>query len=153
MGEFTRYKERSIGFIEIWNFEQWRIKIYKICEEEFYWNEDYLDIAKSIAQKELLKISDHNYKIGFIVIHIAKMFNQIILDWWANENELRHLVFKASADKPAVFENITSTGEAFCIWELRVIEHERHAWIKNVLKNSERPHFADYCSEVLNSHE
>jgi hypothetical protein len=61
------------------------------------------------------------------------MFNQIIVDWWENENELRHRVFKAVPEAPEAFREITHTGESFCVWELAVIGFEREAWINTVL--------------------
>jgi hypothetical protein len=150
MRPFKKYKPRPIRFIELWTFNKWTIKIYTIYEEENDWKETYLGSAKEIAQKVLSLLEKDHYKIGFITIHIAKMFNQIIIDWWAQENELRHLVFKANTNTPANFKNITSSGEAFCIWELGVIGHERTAWIENVLKNEAGPDFNGYLHQVLN---
>jgi len=61
------------------------------------------------------------------------LFNQIIIDWWENDNELCHQVFKALPESPLDFRDITHTGESFCVWELAVIALERDAWIETVL--------------------
>jgi hypothetical protein len=149
---FTEYKPRQIKFVELWTFEDWKIKIYCIYESENLWNDGYIDIAKSLAETEIKKLSGEssNHKTGFLTIHIASMFNQIIFDWWAHQNELRHIVFKANADTLESFRNITSSGEAFCIWELNVIAHERESWIRNILENYPNPNFESYYADRLN---
>jgi hypothetical protein len=78
------------------------------------------------------------------------MFNQIIVDWWERDNELRHRVFKALPDTPLKFEDITATGEAFCTWELRVLSFERDAWIDTMLVNANGPDIEGYLSRRLN---
>lgn len=115
MEYFKEYKPGPIRFIELWESNDWKIKFYGIYEHESMWKDSYLKIAKDLAGSELAKVMDNNYRIGFITIHVAAMFNQIIIDWWANENELRHLVFKAEASTPEEFKNITSSGEALRI--------------------------------------
>jgi hypothetical protein len=62
---------------------------------------------------------------------------------------LRHIVFKANAESSKTFDNITHTGEAFCIWELKVIGHERDAWIRHILEQNEKPDFIRYYEDVL----
>jgi hypothetical protein len=68
------------------------------------------------------------YGVAFVTVHQADLFNQIIVDWWERVNELRHRVFKADPGSPTEFREITASGEAFCVWELKVIAHERDAW-------------------------
>lgn len=151
MSSFKLYKPRPIRFVELWNMSDWNIKIYRIYESEEIWNDAYESIAKQIASDEMQKLAGNAevHKIGFLTIHLASMFNQIIFDYWARENELRHLVYKANADAPTSFENITASGEAFCVWELKVIGHERKAWIKYVLKKSEGPDWESYFGAML----
>ena len=131
------HKKRPIRFLELCEFDGWKIKFYGICSLAEFPDAKCIKIAKQIAGKTLPSpaITDSRYGIAFITIHQAEMFNQIIIDWWERVNELRHRVFKAEAQSPFDFTEITATGEAFCVWELRVIGFERDAWVDNVLNN------------------
>ncbi len=78
------------------------------------------------------------------------MFNQITVDWWEHSNELRHHVFRAEANHPLHFDDLTATGEAFCVWELRVIGFERDAWLETMLDSIDGPEEVAYLSRRLN---
>lgn len=144
--------KRPIRFIELWSPGKWKIKIYTITEPGFEADEDYLSIAKTCASEIISELDskERHHFIGFLTIHIAAPFNQIIFDWWACDNELRHRVFNAKDKDPKNFKDITSTGKAFCIWELKVIAFERDSWSSNLLKNQE-PRLKDYLAERLNT--
>ena len=91
--------------------------------------------AESIAAQTLPlpAVTENRYGVAFVTVHQAAMFNQIIVDWWERENELRHRVFQAWPEAPYDFREITASGEAFCVWELKVIAFERDAWMSHVL--------------------
>jgi hypothetical protein len=154
LSTFEEYRPRRICFLELWTFDGWKIKVYNICEKESDWNKDFIAVAKSIAKTKIRgpEGGKSNHRIGFLTIHLAKQFNQIIFDWWACQNELRHFVFKAENDNQT-FENITSSGEAFCIWELRVIQHERDSWVRNILRNPIGSDFIAYYDDVFYGYE
>lgn len=151
--KLRKHLKRPIRFIELWTTNQWKIKIYYITEFGMELDESFITIAKNIAENEIAKItpSHNHHHSAFLTIHISGpfVFNQIIFDWWAEENELRHLVFKAEPNDPKNFVNITSTGKAFCIWELKIIGFERDSWMENILLN-ENPSLEKYYSDVLN---
>jgi len=146
------HKKRPIRFLELWKNNGYRIKIYGIRQGDEKPEKHFIEIAKEIADKILPQpaLTEERYGIAFITIHQAEMFNQIIIDWWERTNELRHHVFKAEADIPTDFKNITSTGEAFCVWELRIISFERQAWIDKVLLPTEKDNFEKYLHTQLN---
>jgi len=77
------------------------------------------------------------------------MFNQVILDWWERENELRHRVHKAEPDTSLDFRDIKHTGEAFCVWELVAVGFERNVWVQTILAQSERPDLEAYVRQGL----
>ena len=106
-----------------------------------------MPIALDLAAGCLPPISDTCYGLGFVTIHQAEAFNQIIVDWWEHNNELRHRVFKAQPHAPLDFTEITASGEAFCVWELAVICHERKAWMRHVLNGA--PDAQAYLGDTL----
>lgn len=143
---------RRIRFLELWEHEGWRMKLYGICENDDVPHREYVEMGKSIASRLLPRESDtpDRHGLGFVVIHEATMFNQIVVDWWERSNELRHHVFKAETRHPLHFENITATGEAFCVWELRVIGFERDAWVDTMLDNPDGMDVMAYLGRRLN---
>ena len=125
--------KRYIRFSHIAQFGSWRLKVYTISSKEEI-DSSYLETALRCAELEISEYErDDHYAVGFVTIHIAEQFNQIIIDWWANENELRHQVYKSTPGNKQDFTKITASGEAFCIWELRVIGFEREAWLEHVI--------------------
>jgi hypothetical protein len=151
MYEFNPYRPRPVRFVELWSPDEWQVKIYSIVEKGEFVDDPYVLKAKEIAIETLGKRSpETHHGCAFVTIHIASMFNQIIVDWWAKENELRHLVFKADQKAPDNFANITCSGEAFCVWELKVIGFERDAWIEHVLER-DPPSIDNYLTARLNT--
>jgi hypothetical protein len=115
------HSPKTIRFIELWEEWGWRTKLYGIHGPNMEIGARLQQIAKNIAQETLPQpsIIADRYGLAFVTIHPSPMFNQIIIDWWERDNELRHRVFKANPDTPFLFQDITATGEAFCVWELR----------------------------------
>ncbi|KAB2838188.1 MAG: isochorismatase [Melioribacteraceae bacterium] len=144
--------KRPVRFLELYEYKNWKIKFYGIRQGAEKPDAQYLQIAKNIADEILPQpsVTNERYGVAFITVHQADMFNQIIVDWWERTNELRHHVFKAEANSPEKFENITASGEAFCVWELRVIAFERQAWIDKVLLSNNENNFEEYLNEQLN---
>ncbi len=138
---------RPIRFVEHLEVDGWRLKLYGISQLTEYPDRAYLDEAVAIARRVLPQpaSNDHRYGHAFACVHQATAFNQVIVDWWEHDNELRHHVFKAEAGT-LDFEDITALGEAFCIWELRILAFERDAWIREVLWNPSGPDLDAYAS-------
>lgn len=111
-----------------------------------------LEAAKDLTRDVLPQPAQmpDRYGVAFVTLHQAELFNQIIIDWWERVNELRHHVFKALPDAPDDFFDITDTGEAFCVWELRVIGFERQAWLDHVLTHPDGPDLPGYLGCHLN---
>lgn len=144
------HKKRPIRYLELAEINGWNVKFYGICSLNEFPDDKFIEIAKQIAEENLPTpaINNSRYGIAFVTIHQAEMFNQIIIDWWERVNELRHRVFKSEPESPFDFKDITETGEAFCVWELRVIGFERDAWVQTVLSNDKS--IGKYLQRQLN---
>lgn len=130
------HETRPIRFCGVAEISGWRIKLYTIAGIGDAVAQAYVKAAVEVARAKLpwpAHTADR-YGVGFLIIHEAALFNQITLDWWERDNELRHRVFKADGFQPTAFRDITSTGEAFCVWELKVIGFECDAWVDKVLR-------------------
>ncbi len=75
--------------------------------------------------------------------------NFVFLDWWEHENELHHHVFFSPGDRPKELRPATSDDPIACVWDLRVIAHERQVWIRHVLA-PETLDFDAYLADTLN---
>lgn len=145
------YRPKAIRFLELWKDDGWEIKVYGISAINAEVEHRLLEIGKATARWALPRppIAADRYGVACLTIHPSVLFNQIIVDWWERNNELRHRVFKAAPETPYEFEDITATGEAFCTWELRVLGFERQAWIDNMLVNPDGPDIEKYLSRRL----
>lgn len=147
-----RHKKRPIRAIETIAFSGWTIKLYGISQFEERPGEMFLEKGKELARHTLPlpAKTDDRYGQAFVTVHQAGAFHQILVDWWENTNELRHRVFRAPPDAPMEFVDITDTGGAFCVWELRVLAFEREAWLTHVLLPAAGPDHVSYSRALLN---
>lgn len=74
----------------------------------------------------------------------------MFVDYWADENELRHHVYVSPSDDPASLEYVTPTGLIACAWELRVLSFEGDAWVEAVLAYPSGPDVEAYLARTLN---
>jgi len=146
------YRTRPIRFLELWENENWKLKVYGIT-----FTNDTLDqiLVKAVHKVtfERLEISGsktNHYGVGFVGIHQGKTGNFVFVDWWADENELHHHVYVSPSEDPLKLEYMTPTGLAACAWDLFLISYERDAWVRYVLKQSESPNIEGYLSAHLN---
>lgn len=146
-----RHSRRPVRCVEVFEHAGWRIKLYAIAESDVPVGAAWLGLARALARETLPTDAGAAGRHGaaFVTVHVARMFNQIIVDWWERDNELRHRVFKAAPDAPTAFREITASGEAFCVWELAVIGFEREAWVETVLENPSGPDVGDYLRRQL----
>lgn len=112
---------------------------------------DLVLAAKRVAAERLASIASsiRHYSVGFLGIHDGRTANFVFVDWWADENELHHHVYVSPSDDPNALAYRTPTGLAACVWDLRVIEFERQAWLMNVLRNSNGPDLEAYLQMTL----
>ncbi|WP_040978858.1 hypothetical protein [Oceanobacillus jeddahense] len=148
------YKPRPIRFLDLWEYEDWKMKLYGISSAGDYPREELVKKAKEIAMGILPipAITEERYGVGFVGVHEGEGASFIFVDWWTNENELIHHVYVASHDNPADFEYVTPTGLIACCWDLKVLSFERDAWVSKVLNNSSgHPDLNEYLYCRLNT--
>lgn len=144
------YQPRPIRFLELWQANEWRIKVYGIAYRRPLPRPELIQAAKQIAQQRLRTITVPHYHTGFLGIHDGRGANFVFVDFWAEENELHHHVYVSPSDKPTQLEYATPTGLTACVWDLRVICFERQTWIDAVLANPNGPNLDKYFATRLN---
>jgi hypothetical protein len=146
------YEPRPIRFLEIWEIENWRLKLYGISHGRALPRVELIAAARQIAVRQLRSIPNSlpHYRLGFLGVHEGRGSNFVFLDFWANENELHHHVSVSPTESPADFTCVTPTGLSACVWDLRLQSFERDAWVTHVLQCPESPDFDGYLAARLN---
>jgi hypothetical protein len=145
-----RYKLRPIRSLDTWDVAGWRLKVYGIAYQNGAPRPELMMTARRLALECLPQpaLAQDRYGVGFIGIHDGRGANFIFVDWWANENELHHHSFSAPGDELVALAPVE--GAVACVWDLRVLEFERHAWLETVLTNRKGPDLDAYFARRLN---
>ncbi|MBU2649761.1 MAG: hypothetical protein KKA81_02395 [Bacteroidetes bacterium] len=147
------YKPRRIEFKEVFEINDWKIKIYMITKlVEFNHPEFYKNVKAEIPKwlKMENSFNSENDKIGFLIIHSGTEGIFSVINWWVGINMLNTHIFLTRIEQLDKFEKISGDGLAPCIWELEVINHERISWISNILKQEPMIDYQDYLEDVFN---
>jgi hypothetical protein len=145
------YRPRSIRFLEVWQVQGWRFKVYGIAHGRELPRQALVHAAKQMVPEQLAHFSAgvKHYQVGFLGVHDGRDANFVFLDFWADENELHHHVFVSPADRPEALDYVTPGGLLGCVWDLRVLAFERQAWIDAVLANPQGPDLGAYLAYQL----
>ncbi|GAA0417418.1 hypothetical protein GCM10008934_05440 [Virgibacillus salarius] len=147
------YQKRPIRFLELWEINDWKIKMYGISYKNDLPSHDLISKAKEIAQQSLPvpAITENRYGAGFVGVHDGKDANFIFVDWWSNENELQHHVYISTKEEPNMFKEYTNTSLIACCWDLKLMSFERDSWVGTVLNHpSGQPSVEEYLQKQLN---
>lgn len=152
MQKVEKYHSRPIRFLEIWQIDNWDLKVYSITYGVSSLDENLIKEARRVIEKRLAESAEqtNHFNMGFVGIHQGKTGNFVFVDWWADENELHHHVYVSSPTQPDKLKYITPTGLSACAWDLFLIGHERDAWVKHILMKAETPDFEGYLAARMN---
>lgn len=144
------YEKRSFRFIELLSIHDWRMKLYGIAWRGELPRPELVEAAKRIAADVLARETANNYKVGFIGAHEGKNASFVFVDFWGNENELFHRVYLTRSNDPQALTAAQTSDSSVCVWDLRLQDFEREAWIKHILRKANTPDFEGYLTERLN---
>lgn len=152
IGISDAYELRPVRFHDIWEFDEWTLKVYTITYSGQEPGSLLLETAYEVTERRLRTSAagTNHYGLGFVGIHAGKTGNFVFVDWWADENELHHHVYISPSSQPAKLQYVTPTGLAACVWDLYLIGHERNAWVEHVLKRFPEPDLQGYLAARLN---
>lgn len=148
------YAKREIKFLQFWQLEDWKFKVYAITHAQRPMPNGDSPLVKAsldIAQQRIRKVeqSEH-HGAGFLIIHQGRDANFLLLDWWTDENILHQDLYTSKLSTPLSFVNITSSGLMACVWEMQVQSFERDAWISYVLNAPSLADLDAYFGQQLN---
>lgn len=149
------YEPRSICFLDLWETDGWRLKVYGISHDRESPRKDLVQAAKAAAGRFLRddRTSHDIYGVGFLGVHEGRTGNQVFIDRWANENELLHEIFVSPTDDPTRLTPPPQGHNSVCVWDLALQAFEREAWLECVLGNPGGPDLEAYlarrCDRVV----
>jgi hypothetical protein len=141
------YKKRFLRSLGVWTPEGWSIKCYMTSAFGDKLPPGFLAAGKQCIGPRLSEV-DAPHKVGFMILSHGILGQWVMLDWWKGAL-LYENIFVTDEDPPRQFD-AAPEGLFQCVWELRITQHEREAWIKHVLANPNGPDLDGYLSDQLN---
>lgn len=151
MQPMPAYRPRPVRCLDVWEVDDWRLKVYGIAYDRGLPRSELVEAAKKIARSMLPHPADGDgrYGVGFVGAHDGRDACVAFVDWWANEDELHHHLYMAPSDRPGDLQAVGPTDFTACVWDLSVLAFEREAWLEAVLKNLEGPDLERYLKRRL----
>ena len=153
--DMKQFKERAVKYLGLYEFDDWKFKIYSLKYDETRITDGIEEIIKleipNWVKKKTQINSFSNYKIGTVIIHEAVDSILTIINWWVYENVLQNHVYYSEYKTPNKLEDFSNKGVQFCVWEMNIIWHERNLWVEHILKNSKKPDWKSYLSSHYES--
>jgi hypothetical protein len=140
------HQARTVGYLGLYTLAGWQLKLYGIAWQGERPRHGLVEAAKRIAERELPSPAWHTgasaqatgesdrYGLGFCIMHDARDFCFVLINWWAGENEIHQRMFSAPLDSEDRLMPHASDAIG-CVWELAVTDFERRAWLRHVLAN------------------
>ncbi|EOV9617691.1 hypothetical protein ACN5LY_002270 [Cronobacter dublinensis] len=127
------YQPRSAVFHGVLEFDDRRLKIYRIASQE----QAGVPLPDRDRQRALLREAlredrwPTDHQIGFAIFHFANDGAYLLVSSWCDANMLRHRVFMISPQ--GRLEPLDASRIIACVWELAIVWHERNLWIQEAM--------------------
>jgi ketosteroid isomerase-like protein len=143
----NEYKPRFFRFCGVEVLGSLGTKIYKIGAERV--PDDSLDYILIQTLKELaeeVSQTEAHHGLAYAIIHNGTAGTWLLFHWWAYGEINCQILMRRLADGQEFVRREDPYVNA-CVWESVIIEHERTAWISNMLQ--ERPSRHKYLKDTL----
>lgn len=142
----TQLADRPTRFIGVERCRGWQLKHYEITLDGLEVAGEIRDAVGAVVDAHLAG-SPHEPSVGFVILHAGTDAVWMLVDLWQNEL-LYQALFRAALDTPTNFEPVGSDGPVGCVWELRVISHERGAYVRSKHEPDEPAKATAYLSDT-----
>ncbi len=150
--EFEPYKDRKIDYIKNIFVDGICVKVYTISNKEKFEADITFNKTLELLPKwtaNIKKSTIPTHRNAFLMIHEAREGILILLCWFTGENMIETNIYYADFKNPSeINPSIYKERQLVCIWELEIVWHERKAWIKHILSNSNNPNFIAYQKDI-----
>lgn len=147
------YEKRRVRCIDLWDIDDWRLKVYGITYAGSAPRADLVEAARMQASEAYPTpaITENRYGRGFVGVHDGRGADFLFYCWWENENELGHRVFAGPKSSLPELPEQNGAQIRACTWDVTVIAHERDAWVRHVLANPLGPDLDAYLEDQLDA--
>jgi hypothetical protein len=137
-----------LGLLHI---DDWRVKLHGLSAT----SDTELDPAASLgahkAAAEALPrpgTDGGRYGVGFVIAHRSTNAYSFVVGWWSYSCLLSTAAYSARFSEPSDIARSPSR-QAGCVWELGVIDHERRAWTRTMLREGASADVEAYLGATL----
>lgn len=156
MSQNRAFLEREITPRDVLNMGHWRVKVYEIrvgTSARHAIRADGEAFADGMRLAlEWLGTDAKTPGLAWLIRHVGAGANYVVVASWGNLNELFVRTFAAPADESAAPRWRPGGDEfSYCVWDMRVLWHERNAYVRHMLDKSDpspEAYLADRCSFV-----
>jgi hypothetical protein len=144
------FEPRPTSFLHLVERDGWTLKVYSIVYGHAPLARELYDDGLRRAMTDLPKpaVTEHRPGVGFVIFHQGRGWHYLVLSWWDNENELPQRVYVKPIDASNTPWRPASGSESICVWDLRIIQFERDAYVRHVL-GGESPKLDVYVSDHM----
>ena len=150
-GVILPYEPRTFAPLELWQIREFTTKPYWISADRTAVSpdRDLVDAARACVANSLDTIEDlgHHQGLGFVVMHHGTAGIWLLNYWWAFDSVFCTLRWHAEGKPPWRFRAVEELRINACVWEGIVVEHERQAWVRTMLRSD--PDAARYLKDRL----
>ncbi len=142
------YEERKTWMMSTVRRGGWTLKVYAIEAPGAESPKSLVEHALHFLEPRLPVPSSAEPACGFVILHAGDEALWLLVDLWARDI-LKHFLYRAPLASPEALESAPADGTAACVWELRVIQHERDAWVRHVLARPSEPDLEAYLADSI----
>jgi hypothetical protein len=91
-------------------------------------------------------------ELGFVILHRAGAYLLLLVTTWRNTNEMWESIYVKDLSKPGGYEALTFDSDhkgTYCVWELGIVWHERHAWVRFLSSKRDAAAKQAYVADVF----
>jgi hypothetical protein len=139
---------RPLGLLHI---DDWRVKVHGLsATPKGELDPAAQDGAHKAATEALPRpgTAGGRYGVGFVIAHRSTNAYSYVVGWWSYSCLLSTAAYSARFSEPADIARCPSR-QAGCVWELAVIDHERRAWTRTMLRAGVEGDVEAYLGAVL----
>lgn len=145
---FRKYRERRVKYAGVKRINDWTIKVYTITTSELFKSNEVLVNVMDNLPGKLSYAKDH-HSTGFLIVHEGTDGVWSLINWWTGGEMLKTTTYFTSFEDQQTMTLCPNEGSMACVWELPIINHEKNAWIKHVLKKASKPDFGNYFTDTI----
>ncbi len=92
-------------------------------------------LGDSVAELVSKCEGEDDHGIGFVILHLAKDGDYLLLSQWRDANMLQHQVYQGAVVERRLsgMRSLAASAIVACVWELEIMKFERDAWVRTVL--------------------